>query len=181
MAFVTCPSCARHVRRNETTCPFCEASVVERIAQTPERAFPTARLSRAALVALAAASVGAIDACGSLSPAPEYGGPPFPPQSSGGVTTMNGSGGSAVGGAVPSSGGWQGAGGSVVIGGAPGAGGGLVAAYGAPIFTGGRSNGGAGAESNDSGTGDADTDAASSGGTGGHSAAPLYGLPPIKP
>jgi hypothetical protein len=155
---------------------------VERIAQTPERAFPTGRLSRAALMALAAASVGAIDGCSSNTSTVTHYGSPIPVETggSGGVMT-NGSGGRDGAGAAPTSGGRTGTGGTVATGGGPGAGGGLVAAYGAPMFTGGRSNGGAG-ESNDSGTAsDADTDAASGGGTGGHSAAPLYGLPPIKP
>jgi len=58
-----CPECHRHIRRTEAVCPFCAAAVAEKIALTPRRLAPQARLGRAALVTFAAASVGTA-ACG---------------------------------------------------------------------------------------------------------------------
>ncbi len=63
MSLVPCPECRRHVRRNEEMCPFCAAAIAERLAAIPERRWSTARLGRAALISLAAAGVGTIDAC----------------------------------------------------------------------------------------------------------------------
>ncbi|HEX7671432.1 MAG TPA: hypothetical protein VF395_17685, partial [Polyangiaceae bacterium] len=74
-SLVPCPECNRHVRRNEAECPFCGASVLVAIAATPERAMPTARLSRSALVAFAAVSVGAAGCGGSEVATPVYGAP----------------------------------------------------------------------------------------------------------
>lgn len=47
-----CPACQRHLRTSETTCPFCGADVAQAMAAVPARAFPSRRLSRAALLAL---------------------------------------------------------------------------------------------------------------------------------
>jgi hypothetical protein len=62
-SLVPCPECSRHVRRNETACPFCGAAVIEAMARAPERAMPTTRLGRSALFVFAAASVG-VAGCG---------------------------------------------------------------------------------------------------------------------
>jgi hypothetical protein len=74
---VPCPGCDRHVRSDETTCPFCQAALA------PTRpcvggcsAPPPARLARAALVAAGAALLGA--ACQSQSVIAPYGASPPP-------------------------------------------------------------------------------------------------------
>src|ERR1700753_3692241 len=59
MGLVSCPECHRHIRRNERACPFCAADVAERVARIPERALPSQRLSRAALMSFAALGAGA--------------------------------------------------------------------------------------------------------------------------
>ena len=51
MPLQLCPSCARHVRENETRCPFCDASIS--FAPLARGAAP--RLSRAAQMAFVAA------------------------------------------------------------------------------------------------------------------------------
>jgi hypothetical protein len=45
-----CPTCQRHVRVSETSCPFCGANV-EALGALPARALPSTRLGRAALFA----------------------------------------------------------------------------------------------------------------------------------
>jgi hypothetical protein len=45
-----CPTCQRHVRVNETSCPFCGANV-EALGALPARTLPSTRLGRAALFA----------------------------------------------------------------------------------------------------------------------------------
>lgn len=59
-ALLPCPSCARHVRRSETSCPFCACTLS--LAHAPPRPMPTERLGRAALMAfttlVASGSVG---------------------------------------------------------------------------------------------------------------------------
>lgn len=73
-----CPSCVRHVRENETTCPFCDVALPERRSEDRSKA-PLARaVSRAAIVFGAAA----IGACGKASkveeqPVAVYGPPPM--------------------------------------------------------------------------------------------------------
>jgi hypothetical protein len=74
-SLVPCPGCDRHVRSDETTCPFCQAALA------PTRPCvggcsgpPAARLARAALVAAGAALLGA--ACQSQSVLAPYGTPP---------------------------------------------------------------------------------------------------------
>jgi hypothetical protein len=75
-SLVPCPGCDRHVRSDETTCPFCQAALAPRQPCAGGRSGPpAARLARAALVAAAgAALLGA--ACRTQSVAPPYGGPP---------------------------------------------------------------------------------------------------------
>lgn len=58
-----CPSCQRHVRVSESSCPFCGTDV-RALSALPERAMPAARLGRAALFAFgvtaAAATAGVV-------------------------------------------------------------------------------------------------------------------------
>ncbi len=67
--------CNRHVRSDETTCPFCQAALAPRQACAGGCAGSTpAGLTRAALVAAAAGALGA--ACQTQSVLPPYGVPP---------------------------------------------------------------------------------------------------------
>jgi hypothetical protein len=72
---VPCPGCNRHVKSDETTCPFCQAAVAPGQC-TGRCARPsTSRLAGAALVAAGAALLGV--ACeSSQSAVPPYGIPP---------------------------------------------------------------------------------------------------------
>lgn len=60
-----CPDCERHVRADETRCPFCDASLAAD-ATTP--AVPASRLGRAARMAFGAAVATSIVACGNSKP-----------------------------------------------------------------------------------------------------------------
>src|ERR1041385_5046237 len=73
MSLFACPDCSRHVRTSETTCPFCGAGVAEAIAKATPRILPTERLSRAAMMAFAAAGLG-MAGCGDDNPTPGPGG-----------------------------------------------------------------------------------------------------------
>jgi hypothetical protein len=165
------------VKSTERACPFCAASIVEAFAAVPEaRAIPSG-LSRAALVALAAASIGG-SACGGES-TPAYGAP-VPP--TGGTT---GSGGAiATGGGFaqpygvpPLTGGTPGSGGTIATGG------GFAQPYGVPPLTGGTPGSGGRPATGGSAQEPADAaDDGSNGGTtstGGTPPAPPYGIPPI--
>jgi hypothetical protein len=79
-----CEACARHVRADETRCPFCEAELGEAPAAPGS---PAGRLGRAALMAVgvtlgvgvAAATVTSISGCGGKpdpNHAKPYGAPP---------------------------------------------------------------------------------------------------------
>jgi hypothetical protein len=46
-----CPGCARHVRRHERVCPFCELALS--FADLPEPTLPTRRIGRGAMMAFA--------------------------------------------------------------------------------------------------------------------------------
>jgi hypothetical protein len=59
-----CPSCHRHVRVAEPSCPFCEALLPPEFHDRSPRPHPVHRLGRAALFAFGA-SVAATTACGS--------------------------------------------------------------------------------------------------------------------
>ncbi len=74
MSLHPCPSCGRHVRRSETTCPFCATALS--FAGVPERGVPAVRLGRAATFAFGAAvaTAGAASLVGCAAPA--YGAPP---------------------------------------------------------------------------------------------------------
>jgi hypothetical protein len=62
-----CPGCARHARASETTCPFCGSPLAEAFAEAPLPRKPSARLTRAALYAIGATSLGVAAACGTSS------------------------------------------------------------------------------------------------------------------
>ena len=85
-----CTSCARHVRQSEASCPFCGVVLPASFRVRRGKPRPAGRLSRAALWALGASSVGVVPltACGSddsfVSGEPDaslldaaYGGPPI--------------------------------------------------------------------------------------------------------
>ena len=73
-SLVPCPGCDRHVRSDETTCPFCQAALAPARPCVGCSGPPAARLARAALVAAGAALLGA--ACQSQSVLVPYGVPP---------------------------------------------------------------------------------------------------------
>jgi hypothetical protein len=60
---LACPSCARHVRDSESSCPFCQAAMGSLLRETPLRAAPAGRMSRNALYAFGVASVTLAAAC----------------------------------------------------------------------------------------------------------------------
>src|SRR6185503_7936673 len=97
-----CPSCARHVRRFESACPFCDAALSLEVLPAP--LLPQRRLSRAATFAFGAtlASAASLAACGGESEQGKRGGGG---ESAGGSMS---SGGSSAGTAGTSSGGAQG-------------------------------------------------------------------------
>ena len=89
-----CPSCARHVRVYEKTCPFCGGPLAEPFRATPSAQAPGVRLTRAALFAFGTGAAALSPGCSSSttstgSPAdagtdtgqvaPPYGGPPLQP------------------------------------------------------------------------------------------------------
>jgi len=69
-----CPSCARHVRSAERTCPFCGQAIAERVWPRAPAVSPKGPLTRAALVFAGAAAVaGCHDApVPAYSPAPDF-------------------------------------------------------------------------------------------------------------
>ncbi len=90
-ALVPCSGCNRHVKSNETSCPFCQAALAPGACSGRCARPAPARLAGAALVAAGAALLGA--GCQSSSPsvAPPYGLPPHfdagrPADSAGGQT-----------------------------------------------------------------------------------------------
>jgi len=74
-----CPACSRHVRINETACPFCGVELD--LSRTPEPILPTRRLGRSATFAFSAtlASAAVVTACGgeSQGPSTDLGNPRF--------------------------------------------------------------------------------------------------------
>ena len=57
MALHLCPSCARHVRTNESSCPFC-ATALEASSDAPKNVAPLARgLTRAAILFAGATTI----------------------------------------------------------------------------------------------------------------------------
>lgn len=74
-----CPACVRHVRVDETACPFCGAVLGASFAGSPEPVRPAVRLSRAALAAFGAGTFGIVTACSSVGSMPPYGASPIIP------------------------------------------------------------------------------------------------------
>jgi hypothetical protein len=73
--FAPCPSCARHVKRSDSACPFCGAEVPHVSARAVRVA--VGRLSRSALFAASAAGLAlATTECENPQPLPPYGQPP---------------------------------------------------------------------------------------------------------
>lgn len=177
MSLLACPECNRHIRTSESVCPFCSADVAAAMASAAPRVMPAERLSRAAMMAFAAASLGAA-ACGSEVVTPLYGAP-MPPDGSVNAGGAGGAGGASSGGAggqmvMPLYGAPFPTGGTANSGGANSATGGVmsVPAYGiAPFPTGGASNSGG----TQSAGGAGGTNASGAGGT---MVMPLYGAPP---
>jgi hypothetical protein len=78
---VACPSCTRHVRVSESSCPFCHHALSDAVRATPEPRGPAVRLSRGALYAFGVGALTVATACSSSSPAQvivPYGVPPQP-------------------------------------------------------------------------------------------------------
>jgi hypothetical protein len=84
-----CPTCARHIRVRDSLCPFCGAVLGESFRTVPAPRALATRLTRAALYALGAGTIGLASACSSSSePAdagvdgpvatPAYGAPGMP-------------------------------------------------------------------------------------------------------
>jgi hypothetical protein len=71
---IACPSCSRHVRTSESACPFCKGELPASFASLPAPRPPSVRLSRAALYAFGASSIGLAAACSSTA-TPAYGAP----------------------------------------------------------------------------------------------------------
>jgi hypothetical protein len=63
-----CPSCARHVRRTEASCPFCSAAIS--LGHLPARSAPKERIGRSATLAFGAAVATSLAACSSPAPTP---------------------------------------------------------------------------------------------------------------
>lgn len=59
-----CPSCARHVRLSEATCPFCARALPAVLRAAPAPQPPATRLSRNGLYVFGVASVALSSACG---------------------------------------------------------------------------------------------------------------------
>ncbi len=72
MQLIACEGCARHVRADEASCPFCGAAI--EVANEAPRPLPAGRLGRAAVFLFGAAIGGTAVGCGSVTPA--YGVPP---------------------------------------------------------------------------------------------------------
>ena len=154
---VPCPACARHVRKHEAACPFCNAELS--LAHLPSPLMPRSRLGRAATFAFGATLAGAaLVACGGESE-----------QSKKGVGGAN-AGGSASGG---SSAGNSDMGGNVAQPyGVPPIGGNVAQPYGVPPIGGRLGNeSGSGGQSQSGSGGQAEA------GTG---QVPPYGAPPSE-
>jgi hypothetical protein len=76
---VVCPSCARHVRAREESCPFCRSVLSETLRETPEPLGPAVRLSRGALHAFGVGALAVATGCSSSSAMliQAYGGAPI--------------------------------------------------------------------------------------------------------
>jgi hypothetical protein len=61
---VACPSCARHVRLSESSCPFCAEPLSAALRATPAPRAPKTRLSRNGLYVFGLASLSLTSGCG---------------------------------------------------------------------------------------------------------------------
>lgn len=80
MKLVPCTGCARHVRCEEETCPFCGTSTAPCFVDADADAAPPVALSRAALLFLGASAVaacGKTDRAYDPEPVAVYGPPPM--------------------------------------------------------------------------------------------------------
>jgi hypothetical protein len=75
-ALIPCPGCKRHVKEEETACPFCQAALAPKPCSGLCFGPPAVRLGRAALAAAGVALLGA--ACQTTTVLPPYGIPPHP-------------------------------------------------------------------------------------------------------
>jgi len=149
-----CPHCQRHIRTNETSCPFCDTDVSGAFDGVPAPRLPAGRLSRAALLALGTVvSSVPLTACASDDNQGEN-------TAAGGGMNAGTGGVDATGGETAGTGGDQ----SVAVYGVPASGGtnqgegtGGAPVYGTPpVGTGGINQG-----------------------TGGETAGTVYGIPPL--
>jgi hypothetical protein len=67
-----CPACARHIRGDEATCPFCNAATPEGFGAVA-RAKIAAPMSRAAILFMGATAVSACSSSSSSGPVAAYG------------------------------------------------------------------------------------------------------------
>ena len=75
-----CPTCARHVRVTESSCPFCGALLEESFRASPRIVRrPIGRVTRASIYALGTSTVAFATACGDPTITPLYGAPGYPP------------------------------------------------------------------------------------------------------
>jgi hypothetical protein len=169
---VPCPSCARHVRQSEASCPFCSAELS--LGQVPAPVLPRGRLGRAATFAFGASLVGATSliACGGDSEEGKEGGGGTAPTA--GTMSSGGDGAPMPVYGAPAAG----MGGASTGGDSSFAGSAIVPMYGAPpagMNAGGNAgNGGSGGSAGNAGSGGSDANA----GTGGLNVGPVYGTPP---
>jgi hypothetical protein len=144
---IPCPSCNRHVRKTESSCPFCATSLA--LAGVPDAPLPRNRLGRAATFAFGATLAGAaaLVGCGSDDEGKEGGGGAGAGGTASTAGTSSGNGGSGTVGPVygaPAAG----TGGDVSSSGSSNQGGSAQALYGAPPMS-----GSAGSEAETAGTG----------------------------
>jgi hypothetical protein len=94
-SLVPCPSCTRHVRIGESSCPFCSAAVPSDLRPRIALSSPGARLSRAAIFALGTSA--ATLACGGIEGVPTGSSGSSGSSSSSGSSGHGGSSGSSSG------------------------------------------------------------------------------------
>ena len=75
-SLVVCPGCARHVKSDESACPFCQQSLAPKACAGVCFGPPTTRFGRAALMVAGAALLGV--GCSTANTTPAYGTIPFP-------------------------------------------------------------------------------------------------------
>jgi len=121
VSHLPCPTCQRHVRLSDTTCPFC-ATVLPVVVPAASSVEPAPRLGRIAVLAAGAAMMAGLAACDD---------PAQPKTGTGGAAATGGKGGSAGGSATGGNGGTAGASGAGGGAGSSGTGGAAAATGGA--------------------------------------------------